>query len=59
VIYVTKLLDSRVYHMCPDCGRQFPSIVCYAGNQIKHSDEKNFLYGMRGKFKRKESYNST
>jgi hypothetical protein len=41
VIYVTKFLDSRVYHMCPDCGRQFPSIVCYAGNQIKHSDEKN------------------
>jgi DNA-directed RNA polymerase subunit RPC12/RpoP len=29
--------------MCPDCGRQFPTIVCYAGNEIKHSDEKIFL----------------
>ena len=33
VIYVTKLLDSRVYHMCPDCGKQFPSIVCRQPNQ--------------------------
>ena len=45
-----KTVDSRVYHL--DYGRQFPYFVCicYAGKQIKHCDEKNFVCMECGKY---------
>ena len=53
---IEKTPDSRVFHMCPDCGKQFPTKSAMQDHQIKHSDEKNFVCMECGKqFKRKES----
>jgi len=53
---IEKTPDSRVFHMCPDCGKQFTTKSCMQDHQIKHSDEKNFVCMECGKqFKRKES----
>ena len=51
-----KTPDSRVIHMCPECGRQFPTKSVMQNDQIKRSDEKNFAFRECGKkFKRKKS----
>ena len=53
---IEKTPDSRVFYMCPDCGKQFPTKSAMQDHQIKHSDEKNFVCMECGKqFKRKES----
>ena len=51
-----KTPDSRVFHTCPDCGKQYPTKSAMQDHQIKHSDERNFVCMECGKqFKRKES----
>jgi len=53
---IEKTPDSRVFHMCPQCGKQYPTKSAMQDHQIKHSDERNFVCMECGKqFKRKES----
>jgi len=53
---IEKTPDSRMFHMCPDCGKQFSTKSSMENHQIKHSDDKNFVCMECGKqFKRKES----
>ena len=48
--------DSRIFHMCPDCGKQFITKSSMHDHQIKHSNEKNFVCMKCGKcFEWKES----
>lgn len=52
-----KTPDSRVIHMCPECGRQFPTKSVMQNDQIKRSDEKNFAFRECGKkFKREKKF---
>jgi KRAB domain-containing zinc finger protein len=53
---IEKTPDSRVFHMCPVCQKQFPTKSAMQDHQINHSDQKNFVCMECGKqFKRKES----